>query len=152
MRKFYRILLHAALRRPKIASEVLYWHLVGRQWRARHRLRDSLQHPPQAYRDWIARIEKRPESQAKVAREWTNWPLRPRISVLLYQAPGESGASVERRMAALESQIYGEWEIVLAQSREASHIRIPSVPRLTMLPTRTDNPAKALTPRGHSSM
>lgn len=145
MRKFYRILLHAALRRPKIASEVLYWHLVGRQWRARHRLRDSLQHPPQAYRDWIARIEKRPESLAKVAREWTNWPLRPRISVLLYQAPGESGASVERRMAALESQIYGEWEIVLAQSREASHIRIPSVPRLTMLPTRTDNPAKALT-------
>lgn len=144
MVNFYRILFHTALRRPKLAAEALYWRLTGRKARARNRLRACLEQGPNAYRDWIALVERRPEMVAKAAQDWPEWPVRPRLSVILYQAPGESSADIERRLASLEAQTYGEWELVLAQSREAMPTRPPVVPRLTLVPGRTDNPAKAL--------
>lgn len=144
MVNFYKILFYTALRRPKLAAEALYWRLTGKKARARNRLRACLEQGPNAYRDWIALVERRPEMLPKAAQDWPEWPMRPRISVLVYHAPGESTADVERRIAALEAQTYGEWEMVLAQSREAMPTRTPVVPRLTLVPGRTDNPAKAL--------
>ncbi|WDF71908.1 glycosyltransferase family 2 protein [Novosphingobium sp. KACC 22771] len=137
-------MFHTALRRPKLAAEALYWRLTGRKARARNRLRACLEQGPNAYRDWIALVERRAEMVAKAAQDWPEWPVRPRLSVILYQAPGETSAQVERRLASLEAQAYGDWELVLAQSREAMPTRQPDVPRLTLVPGRTDNPAKAL--------
>lgn len=144
MMQFNRILLYTALRRPKIAAEALYWRLTGHKARARRRLRASLDQGPTIYRDWIGLVEQRPKILAKAAQDWPEWPERPRLSVILYHAAGESIADVERRLASLEAQVYGEWELVLAQSRDAMPTRTPDVPRLTLLPGRTDNPAKAL--------
>lgn len=144
MLKFYQILFYTALRRPKLAAEALYWRLTGRKARARNRLRASLGQGPNAYREWVVLVEDRPANLAKAAQDWPEWPVRPRISVILYHAPGESVGDVERRIASLEAQVYGEWEMVLAQSREAMPTRTPAVPRLTLLPGRTDNPTKAL--------
>ena len=144
MLNFYRPLFYTALRRPKLAAEALYWRLTGKKARARNRLRACIEQGPDAYRNWIILIEQRAQSVAKAAQDWPEWPHRPRISVVLYHAPGETAADIERRLASLEAQVYGEWELVLAQSREAMPIRTPAVPRLALLPGRTDNPAKAL--------
>jgi hypothetical protein len=141
--KFYPALLRTAFSKPSLAAEALYWHVTGKKKRARNRLRAHAEQSPGAYRLWI-------KHKKACAKRWSRpcdiaaWPHRPRISVLLYHAPGESEAQYERRLAALEAQVYQDWELVVAQSREALMGRNPAVPRLSIVPGRTDNPAKAL--------
>jgi GT2 family glycosyltransferase len=137
--RFLTALLRTAPRRPKVAMEALYWHLTGKKVRARNRLRLAMAQSKGAYRQWM-----RSKEAARAKPDWETWPHQPMISVLAYHAPGETQAHFERRIAALEAQNYGAWELVLAHSREAVIARAPSAPRVALVPGRTDNPLKAL--------
>ena len=139
--RFYWALLRVASRSPRLAAEALYWQITGKKKRARNRLRLSYAQTPSAYRAWIRSRER---AAAPDAREAAQWAYRPRLSVLVYHAPGEDIADYERRLSALEKQSYGEWELVLAHSREASVQHPPVAPRVVKVPVRTDNPARAL--------
>jgi GT2 family glycosyltransferase len=142
--KFYHALLRTAARRPKLAAEALYWHAMGKKVRARNRLRSSLAQGASAYQDWILWHEKRGEILAEAADDIAGWEHKPRLSVILYNHSGESSAHFERRLAALEAQVFAEFELVLVQSREAVAARTPSIGRLAPVAQRTNNPVKAM--------
>ena len=141
---FYSALLRTLPRNPARAGEALYWHITGKRVRARNRLRAVLSESRHAYRDWILWRENLDETVARAPAIIDSWAKRPRLSVVLYHPPGEPQARLEKRIAALEAQCYGDWELVLAQSRETPSFQAPDVPRFTMVPGRTDNPYKAL--------
>ena len=141
---FYSALLRTFPRNPARAGEALYWHVTGKRVRARNRLRAVLSESSHAYRDWILWREHLEDTLARAPAMMESWPERPRISIVLYHPPGEPIARLEKRIAALEAQCYGDWELVLAQSRETPHFQAPNVPRFTLVAGRTDNPYKAL--------
>ena len=141
---FYSALLRTLPRNPARAGEALYWHITGKKVRARNRLRAVLSESSHAYRDWILWREHLEDTLARAPAVIESWPERPRLSVVLYHPPGEPIARLEKRIAALEAVVYGDWELVLAQSRETPNIQAPDVPRFTLVPGRTDNPYKAL--------
>jgi GT2 family glycosyltransferase len=137
--QFLSALLRTAPRRPKVAIEALYWHLMGKKMRARNRLRLAMAQSKGAYRQWM-----RTREAARAMPDPAKWPRQPVISVLAYHAPGETQAQFERRLAALEAQNYTAWELVITHSREAAMQRPPAAPRVALVPGRTDNPLKAL--------
>lgn len=141
---FYSALLRTLPRNPARAAEALYWRIMGKRVRARNRLRAALSESSNAYREWILWRESREETLARAPAIIEQWAHRPRLSVVLYHPPGEPISRLDKRIAALEAQIYGDWELVLAQSRETPNTMAPAVPRFTLVPSRTDNPFKAL--------
>ncbi|HWU02747.1 MAG TPA: glycosyltransferase family 2 protein, partial [Novosphingobium sp.] len=97
-----------------------------------------------AYQVWIATVERRAETLAGAPAKIETWAQRPRISVLVYQAADVRPAQFDRMIAALEAQVYRDWELVLVQSREAPPPRMADVPRQTLASRRTNNRARAL--------
>lgn len=88
--------------------------------------------------------ERLPNAIEAARADLAHWPNFPRISVILHHGPAETSADFERRLAALEAQIYPDWELVLAQSRESVMARTPAAPRVTIVASRTDHATKAL--------
>ena len=123
----------------------LYWYATGKRVRARNRLRISIAQSPRAYGMWIASIERQANGLAQAPATIASWPHRPRLSVLIHRPPGERLDQFARRITALAAQCYSDWELVLAQSRNAPQMQMPAVPRLSLVPGRTDNPIKAMT-------
>jgi len=126
--------------RPSLALEAAGLWLTGRRVRARNRLSAGARQSPNAYRRWIATVERVEQAQCLAAVPPAPAAGVPRFSLLLHNR----GEAVARTVASLEALAWPDWELVVVGHPGAAPLMPGRIPHMVLAPASARNEATAL--------
>lgn len=126
--------------RPALALEAAGLWLSGRRVRARNRLGAGGREAPNAYRRWIATVERAERAQCLATVPASPAAGVPRFSLVLHNSDG----GIARTMASLEALAWPDWELVIVAPPGAVSLTPAQVPRTIVVPVGTDDDAAGL--------
>jgi GT2 family glycosyltransferase len=117
----------AALRRPVLTAQALFWRSVGKRVRSQHRLARALVPPGlTGYDTWVRHFDTLSEAdRGRITAEVAQWREPPLISVVMpVYDPGSK--VLEEALRSVRGQLYPHWELCIADDASTD----PAVPRL----------------------